>query len=290
MYSAIAANKRKTVVIMAVFLVIIGALGWLFSAIYNDLTVLYLVLVFGGIYMLIQYFAASSMALAVNGAHQIAKRDNPRLFRTVENLTITVGLPMPKIYVIDDPAINAFATGRDPEHAVVCATTGLLEIMNDSELECVMAHELGHVQNYDIRVMMIVFGLVSVISLLADMLIRMMWFGDRDREASPVVVVVGLLAAVLAPIAAMFVQLAVSRQREYLADGTSAMTTRYPQGLISALRKIEAHGSQLKRQNNSTAHFFFANPLKKGSMAKLMSTHPPIEDRIAKLQAMETKL
>lgn len=290
MYSAIAANKRKTVLIMAIFLVIIGALGWVFSAVYNSLTIFYLTLVFAGVYALIQYYAASSIALAVNGAHEISKRDNPRLYRIVENLAITTGLPMPRVYIIEDPAINAFATGRDPQHAVVCATTGLLDALTDSEVECVMAHELGHVQNYDIRVLMIVFGLVCAIGLIADLFLRLMWFGDRREEVSPWVVALGLLAAVLAPIVAMFVQLAVSRRREYLADATSAMTTRYPQGLISALRKIEAKGSRLKRQNSSTAHLFFANPLKKGNLAALFSTHPPIEDRIAKLETMSAKL
>lgn len=291
MYSAIAANKRKTVLIMAIFLVIIGCLGWAFSAIYKSPVILYLALVFSGVYALIQYFVADKLALAVNGAHEITKRGNPRLYRIVENLAITTGLPMPKVYVIDDPAINAFATGRDPQHAAVCVTTGLLAVMTDPELQGVMAHELGHVQNYDIRVLMLVFGLVSAIGLIADLLLRLMWFGgDRDRDVSPVVIIVGIVAAIVAPLVAMLVQLAVSRQREYLADGTSVMTTRYPEGLISALRKIQAHSSQLKRQNSSTAHLFFANPLKKRGLSGLMSTHPPIEDRIARLEKMGHKL
>lgn len=292
MYSAIAANKRKTILIMAIFLVIIGALGWVFSAIYGTYEFLYLALIVGGVYALIQYFAAAKLALAMNGAQEVTKQQAPRLYRTVENLSIATGMPMPKVYVIDDPAPNAFATGRDPNHAVVCATTGLLNMMNDTELESVMAHELGHVKNYDIRVMMIVFGLVSAIGLIADLLLRMMWWGgnDRDREANPIVIVLGIAAAILAPLIAMFVQLAVSRQREYLADGTSALTTRYPEGLISALQKIEASGSTMRRQNTSTAHLFFANPLRGKSLANLLSTHPPIEARIARLKAMENKL
>lgn len=289
MYSAIAANKRKTLLIMAIFIVIIGALGWIFSSLYKAPSFLYLALVIGGVYALIQYFAAAKIALAINGAREIQKQDNPRLYRVVENLAITTGMPMPKVYVIDDPGLNAFATGRDPKHAVVCATTGLLELMDDSELEAVMAHELGHVKNYDIRVMMIVFGLVSAIGFIADMLMHMMWWRDEE-DNNPLMIVLGLAAAILAPIIAMFVQLAISRQREYLADGTSAMTTRYPEGLIRALKKIEAHGSAVRRQNASTAHLFFANPLKGNVIAKLLSTHPPIEDRIARLESMGTKL
>src|SRR6478672_4575885 len=171
MYSQIAGNKRKTWLIMALFVVIIGALGWIVSNIYGSPMFMYLAFIVGGVYALIEYFAAAKIALAVNGAKQIEKRDDPRLYRTVENLAIANGMPMPKVYVMDDPAPNAFATGRDPQHAVVCATTGLLAIMTDSELEAVMAHEMGHVQNYDIRVMMIVFGLVSAIGLIADMIL-----------------------------------------------------------------------------------------------------------------------
>lgn len=293
MYSAIAANKRKTVLIMAIFLVIIGVLGWLFGYLYNSPDFIYIALIVATVYALIQYFAAAKLALAVNGAQEVTKKEQPRLYRTVENLSIATGMQMPKVYVIDDPAPNAFATGRDPKHAVVCATTGLLDMMNDSELEAVMAHELGHVQNYDIRVMMIVFGLVSAIAFIADMLLRMMWWGgDRDREEAPnpLIIVLSIVAALLAPVVATLVQLAVSRQREYLADGTSAMTTRYPQGLISALKKIEAHGSTMRRQSTATAHLFFANPLKGKSLANLLSTHPPVEARIARLESMSTKL
>lgn len=293
MYSAIAANKRKTVVIMALFVAIIGALGWIVSSLYGSPGYIYLAFVVGGGYALIQYFAAAKIALAVNGAREIQKRDNPRLWRTVENLAITTGMPMPKVYVIEDRGLNAFATGRDPQHAVVCATTGLLDVMDDSELEAVMAHELGHVKNYDIRVMMIVFGLVSAIGFIADMLMHMIWWGggrDEDESPNPLFIVLGIAAAILAPIIATFVQLAVSRQREFLADGTSAMTTRYPDALISALKKIEKYGSATRRQNGSTAHLFFANPLKGNVIGRLLSTHPPIEDRIARLQQMGHQL
>jgi heat shock protein HtpX len=291
MYSAIAANKRNTVLIMAIFVAIIGALGWIVSNLYGQPSYFYLAFIVAGVFALIQYFAAAKLALAMNGAKEIQKRDNPRLFRTVENLSIATGMPMPKIYLIDDPAPNAFATGRDPKHAYVAASTGLLEIMTDTELEAVMAHELGHVKNYDIRVMMIVFGLVSAIGFIADMLLHMMWWGGNDDDnPNPVFIVLGIVAALLAPLVALLVQMAISRQREYLADSTGAMTTRYPEGLATALEKIGQTGSTMRRQNTSTAHLFFANPLKGNALAKLFSTHPPIQDRIARLRAMGTKL
>ena len=194
---------------------------------------------------------------------------------------------MPKVYIVNDPAPNAFATGRDPKHAHVAATSGILELMDDRELEAVMAHEMGHVRNYDIRVMMIVFGLVSAIGLIADLFLRMMWFGgDDDNPPSPIFLVLGIVAAVLAPLVAILVQAAISRQREYLADATGAMTTRDPDGLASALEKLGMAGTALRRQNSSTAHLFFANPLKGASLAKLFSTHPPIADRVKRLRSM----
>lgn len=290
MYSQIAANKRKTWLIMACFAVIIGGLGWIVSNLYGQPYFFYLALIVGGVYALIQYFAASKIALAMNGAQEVTKKEQPRLYRTVENLAIATGMPMPKVYVIDDPAPNAFATGRDPNHAVVAATTGLLSIMKDDELEAVMAHELGHVKNYDIRVMMIVFGLVSAIGLIADIIFHMMWFRGDDESPNPLFVALAVVAAILAPIVATLVQLAVSRRREYLADSTGALTTRYPEGLARALEKIRDHGSVMRRQNTATAHLFFASPLKGKSFARLFSTHPPVEDRIARLRNMGSRL
>lgn len=290
MYSAIAANKRKTVFIMGLFLVIIGVLGWIFSYAYDDPYILFTAVIGGVIYTLIQYFVGSRLALAVTGAKQVTKREEPVLFRVVENLAITEGIPTPKVYVIDDPAPNAFATGRDPNNSSVAVTTGMLKLMSKHELEAVMAHELGHVKNYDIRVMMIVFALVAAIGLIADILIRLTWFSDRDRTAHPAILLIGLAAAIIAPFVAVLVQLAVSRRREYLADSTAALTTRYPEGLANALEKIKAHGSVMKHQNTATAHFFFANPLKSGGLSKLFSTHPPLEDRIARLRKMNDKL
>ncbi len=288
MYSAIAANKRKTVFIMLGFLVFAGALAWLLGAIYGQ-SAMYGVLVFALCYTAIMYFTGSRLSLAVNGAREIQKSDNPRLWRTVENLAITEGLPMPKVYIMDDPAPNAFATGRNPSNSAVCATQGLLDLMDDQELQGVMAHELGHIKNYDMRVSMIAFALSAVIAVLADFILRMTWFRDRDSENNnQALMLAGIAAAIIAPLVATMIQLAVSRKREFLADATGALTTRYPEGLESALAKIGQAGSATKKQNTSTAHFFFANPLKGKSISNLFSTHPPIAERIKRLQEMGT--
>ena len=285
MYSAIAANKRNTIVIIAIFIAIITGIGYLFSVIYGSTGIFWGTLIGAAIYSFIQYFAAAKLALSMNGAKEIKKSDNPRLYRIVENLSITNGLPMPKVYIVNDPAPNAFATGRDPNHAHVAATSGILELMDDRELEAVMAHEMGHVQNYDIRVMMIVFGLVSAIGLITDVFLRMMWFGNDDSP-NPLFMLLGIVAAILAPVVALLVQAAVSRQREYLADATGAMTTRDPEALASALEKLGSVSTATRRQNSSTAHLFFANPLKGNAVAKLFSTHPPIADRVSRLRSI----
>ncbi len=288
MYSNIAANKRKTVYIFLFFIVLIGALGWLVATYLGHPVITPYILIGALIYALITYYSGSRMALAVNGAKEIQKNENPRYFRIVENLAITNGMPMPKVYIMDDPAPNAFATGRDPKNAVVCATTGLLEIMDDNELEGVMAHELGHVKNYDIRVSMYAFALVAVVSVLADVILHMTFFSDNDNR-NPYILIMAIAAIVIAPLAASMIQLAISRRREYLADATGALTTRYPEGLASALEKIGQYGSTLKKPNTSTAHLFFANPLKSGSIAGLFSTHPPVAERVRILREMGTK-
>ncbi|USN96937.1 MAG: M48 family metalloprotease [Candidatus Nomurabacteria bacterium] len=291
MYGAIAANKRNTVIIMAAFVGLISALGYAVSLYYGQTSITYWVIAGAAVYALIQYFAASKLAIMSTGAREIEKRDNPRLYRIVENLAITIGIPTPKVYIIDDPAPNAFATGRDPKHSVVAATTGILDIMNDRELEAVMAHEMGHVQNYDIRVSMIAFGLVSAIGFLSDIALRMFFFGgnDRDRQVSPIVLAVGIVVIILAPIMAALIQMAVSRQREYLADATGALTTRDPEGLASALEKLEKNSRPMQRQSTATAHLFFNNPLKPGAIAGLFSTHPPLADRVARLRNTKGK-
>jgi heat shock protein HtpX len=286
MYRAIARNKRNTVFTILLFLAIVGGLGYLAAVIYGDLTIVVITLVIATAYALFQYFTADRQALSMSGAVEIhGVRDHPRLWRTVENLSITTGTPMPRVFVISDPAPNAFATGRDPEHAVVAATTGLLEIMDDSELEGVMAHELGHVRNYDIRLSMVVFGLVVAIGFISDLFVRMAFFG-RNNNGNPVVMIFGLVAMLIAPLVASLVQLAISRQREYLADATGAMTTRHPDALARALLKLEQYGRPMQRQNTSMAHLWIADPLKPGVIDRLFATHPPIADRVQRLHEM----
>jgi heat shock protein HtpX len=289
MYSAISSNKRKTFFILFGFVLFVAALAGLLGSIYGRASA-YLVLGIGVVYAIITYYTGSKLSLAVNGAQEIQKSDNPRLWRIVENLAITDGLPMPKVYIMGDPAPNAFATGRDPNHSAVCVTAGLLKIMDDTELEGVLAHEMGHVKNYDIRVSMVAFALSAVISLIADFILQMTWFRNRDDEENnnQIFMLLGIVAAIVAPLVATLIQLAISRKREYLADATGALTTRYPEGLASALRKIEETGSTLRKQNTATAHFFFANPLKGHGISNLFSTHPPIQERIARLEHMET--
>lgn len=288
MYNAIAANKRNTVLIMAVFVGLITGIGWVASYLLGaDTSLTWWILGGAMLYALIQYYAAGTLAIAATNAQEIERKDNPRLYRAVENLSITLGLPMPRVYIIDDPAPNAFATGRDPKHAIVAATTGLLDIMDDRELTAVMAHEMGHVQNYDIRVSMIAFGLVSAIGLLSDVAARMFIWGDNDRRdsnANPITLIIGLIILVLAPIIASIVQLAISRQREYLADATSAMTTRDSAGMVAALQKLLHYGKPMQKQSSATAQLFISNPLKPGLFSRLFSSHPPLEDRIKRLE------
>lgn len=287
MYNEIAANKRKTAFMMVLFVALVATLGWIFGQYTGNSAITPYVLIGAAVYAIFSYMTGSRMALAFSGAQEIEKKDDPRLWRIVENLAITNGMPMPRVFIIDDPAPNAMATGRDPKHASVAATTGILELLTDDELEGVMAHELGHIQNYDIRVSMIAFALVAVVSILADIMLRMVWFRDSDDDSSsPVAFALGIAAALLAPLVATFIQLSISRHREYLADATGVMTTRYPEALANALEKIGGKGSVLKRQNASTAHLFFANPLRSKGFMNLFSTHPPIEDRVAKLRNM----
>ena len=286
MYKQIAANKRNTIIIMVGFVVFIAAFGALFAYLFDDWWVGVWVLIIAIIYAVVQYFLSSSLAVAMTGAKEIQKKDNPRLYNIVENLTITAGLPMPKVYIINDPAPNAFATGRDPKHAVVAATTGLLDIMDNKELTAVMAHELSHVKNYDIRVSMITFGLVCVIGLIADLGTRMIFLTKaRDNDDnSPIGLIVIALVSLLAPLAASLAQMAVSREREYLADASAVQLTRYPEGMIAALKKLDTHARPMKRQNPATEALYINNPLKKGAINNLFSTHPPIEKRIERLE------
>lgn len=294
MYSAIAANKRNTVIIVGLFIALLSGISywWGYSTGNGSSAIMIIAFVFG--YAILQYFIAGSLAVAMSGAIQIQKSDNPRLWRIVENLAITEGMPMPKVYIIPDDAPNAFATGRDPKHAVVAATTGLLAIMDDKELEGVMAHELGHVKNYDIRVSTIVFGLVSAVGILADMAIRAAFFSgnrrdDNGNSLGAALILIGIVASIVAFFIGPLVSAAVSRQREYLADASGAHTTRYPEGLASALEKLGQYGKPMRRASSSMAHMYISDPIKPGLTERLFSTHPPIPKRVARLREIGTR-
>ena len=289
MYRAIRRNKVNSFFIILLFIAIVGGLGWLAAYIYRSPGIVIAVVLGSIAFAVFQYFMAGREAISMSGAQRITAADNPRLYRIVENLAITTGTPMPEVYIVNDPAPNAFATGRDPEHAMVAATTGLLDILTDPELEGVMAHEMGHVRNYDIRVSMIVYGLVVAVGMISDVLVRMAFFGRNNNNSNPIVLVFGLVAMLVAPLVATLVQLAVSRQREYLADATGAMTTRHPEALASALHKLSEYGRPLQRQQSSMAHLWIADPLKPGMVARLFATHPPIPDRIRRLLDMGGK-
>ncbi|MDZ8172074.1 M48 family metalloprotease [Microbacterium xanthum] len=290
MYSAVARNKRNTWFILIGFVLVLGAIGWLAGWLMGqNWFVTGFILIFAAGYATLQYFFADREALAMAGAVQVSAHDAPRYHRLVENLCITTGTPMPKLYVVDDPAPNAFATGRKPEEAAITVTTGLFEIMTDRELEGVLGHELAHIRNYDIRVSLIVFGLVVAVGILADIMLRAAFFGGLRRgggnngQAQLLFLLFGIVAAIVAPLLAGVVQAAISRQREYLADATGALTTRDPDGLASALAKLDEHSRPLRKENTSMAHLWFANPLAPKAFAKLFATHPPIPDRIERL-------
>jgi heat shock protein HtpX len=288
-YSAIARNKRNTWFILGAFILLLGAIGllagWLAG---NNWWITAFILVFAAGYATFQYFFADREALAMSGATQVTQADAPRFHRLVENLCIATGTPMPKLYVVEDAAPNAFATGRKPEEASITVTTGLFEIMTDRELEGVLGHELGHIRNYDIRVSLLVFGLVVAVGILADIFMRFAFFGGRrgSGQAQLLFLLFGLVAALVAPLLAGAVQAAISRQREYLADATSAMTTRDPDGLASALGKLGEFGRPLKRANTSMAHLWIADPLQPNALARMFATHPPIAERIERLRTM----
>jgi heat shock protein HtpX len=289
MYDQIDSNKRRTVLLISLFLIFIIGVGWIFSRIYNNPAILVIAVVFSTVQVLISYYYSDKITLFASGAIEAPRREPfLELHRLVENLAITAGLPKPKIYVVTDSAPNAFATGRDPNHAVIAVTTGLLDKLNKKELEGVIAHELSHVGNYDIRLMTVVVVLVGAITLVSDWFMRSLWFrGRNDREGGNVFMIVGIVLAILTPIAASLVQLAISRRREYLADASGALLTRYPEGLADALEVISKDKQPLRAANRATAHLYIANPFKGKNVSNLFSTHPPIEDRIKKLQAMD---
>ena len=292
LYSAISSNKWKTWIIMTLFVVFITTLVYVMSkALGFGLSLVGISLIMAGIMSIGSYYYSDKLVLATTGARQIKKEDFPNFFRAVENLTIASGLPMPKVYIINDPSPNAFATGRDPKHAVVAATTGLLSMMNEAELEGIIAHELSHIKNYDIRLAGVVAILVGFVAILSDLFIRATFFSDSDdNKGSAIFMIVALVLAILSPIAATLIQLAVSRKREFLADASGALLTRYPEGLASALEKLKNDHTPPKTASNATAHLFIENPFDnkkvKNLFTGIFNTHPPLEERIKILRAM----
>lgn len=291
-YNQIQRNKLKSALLIVGFVLFIVALGIVLSYAYEGgiISMVFAVMI-SAVMALVSYYAGDKIALLTNGAHgPIKLEDNPYLYRMVENLAITAGLPMPKVYLIADSSPNAFATGRDPEHASVAVTTGILELLKNEELEGVLAHELSHVKNYDIRLMTVVIICVGIVNLLAQIFLRVGGFSGRGRsrnQAGLAFAVVGLILLIFSPIIAKLIQLAVSRKREFLADASGALLTRYPEGLARALEKIETAGQPLLRANSATAHLFFANPF--GGHRRwlnMFSTHPPVADRVAALRSI----
>jgi heat shock protein HtpX len=300
-YSAVSSNKWKTWLIMAFFILFFLLVSFFLGrALGYGLPFVGIILIISGVMTFSSYFFSDKIVLSMSGAKQVQKKDNPELFDIVENLCIGAGVPMPKVYILDDPAPNAFATGRDPKHAAVCATSGILAKLSRAELEGVMAHELSHVRNYDTRLMGVVAILAGSIVILTDFFMRSMWFGgfgnrdDRENGGNNALfLIIGIVAAILSPIIATLIQLAISRRREYLADASGALLTRYPEGLALALEKIAGDKNILKTASNATAHLYIENPFKADSgkkgrsyIANLFSTHPPIEDRIKILREM----
>lgn len=276
---------------MTVFILFVVAAGYLIGyATDTGLSAVFFAVFFAGFSGMFSYFAGDKVALMSSGAIAIEKKDNPYVYRMVENLSITAGIPMPKVYIIQDAAMNAFATGRDPQHASIALTTGIIGRLENEELEGVIAHELSHIKNYDIRLMMIVVVLIGTVGILSDWLLRSFFWGrsnnDNRSGGNAIFLVVGLVFAILSPLIAQLIKFAISRKREFLADASGVLLTRYPEGLASALEKI-SQGPNLKRASSATAHLYISNPFKKGSFSRLFSTHPPIEERIAALRGQK---
>jgi len=291
-YTFASANIRKTWFLLGIFLILIIALGWFFSYYYDNYTILYLAVGLSVMQSVVSYWYSDKIVLAITRAKEISHSENTELYHLLENLTIASGLPLPKFYLLEESQPNAFATGRDPKHAAVVVTRGLLEKLDKQELEAVLAHELSHVGNRDSLVMTVTVVLVGIISIMANVFLRMSHFGgrsrDNDSKAGGVLALIGLIAVILSPIAATLIQLSISRKREFLADASSALLTRYPEGLISALEKISRDQSPLRVAGNSTAHLYIANPFRGKQttnwLVKLFSTHPPVEERVKALR------
>lgn len=287
-------NIRKTWFLMTTFFLVVVGVAWSFSYLLNSPVILWVAVIFSVLMNIGAYWFSDKIVLKMSGAHPVSQDSHKELWNILENLSITAGLPMPKLYIINDEAPNAFATGRDPEHAVVAVTTGLLSILDKNELEGVVAHELAHIGNRDMLVMTVVVVLLGFITLLSDFFLRMTMFGgnnnsrEGDGRMQIILIVAGLVLAILSPIIAKLIQLAISRKREFLADASGALLTRYPEGLASALEKISQTPRPMKRANHATAHLFISNPFagekKKKFLNKLFMTHPPTEERVSALR------
>jgi len=297
LYTHQGANIRKTWFLMTVFLLVVIGFGYVAAYLLGDPSILYIAVIFALIMNVGSYWFSDKLVIKMTGAQPVTKATHPVLWNTVENLAITAGLPMPKVYVVNDDAPNAFATGRDPQHAAVAATSGLLAILSQTELEGVMAHELSHIGNRDMLVSTVAVVLAGFVAILADFFMRAMMFGGGNREdnkAGIIFLVLGIVGIILAPIAAQMIQMAISRKREYLADASGALLTRYPEGLASALEKINMYSQPMRRANNATAHLFIADPFGsehrsfKQKISGLFQTHPPAADRIRILRGMDT--
>ena len=291
LYTEQGKNIRKTWFLMTGFLVIVIALGWIVSQVYDNAGILYIAVAFSLFMNVTAYWFSDKIALAATGAKEADEREYRELHRLLENLAITAGLPKPRLYVINDPQPNAFAAGRNPKHAVVTVTTGLLSRLERSELEGVIAHELSHIGNRDILVMTVAVVLAGFIAIISDIFLRMSFYGGGNRDnKNPILLIAGVAAIIIAPIAAQLIKLAVSRRREFLADASGALLTRYPDGLASALQKISSYQAPMRRANHATAHLFISNPFGAHDagrfIAKIFSTHPPVEERVKALVGM----
>ena len=288
LYTYAESNIRKTLILITLFLIFIIGLGWVFSYYFQNPGILVFAVIFSILMSFSSYWYSDKIVLALTRANPIEKEDKPELYRAVENLCITAGLPLPKIYILPEDQPNAFATGRDKNHAVIAVTQGLLEKLDRTELEGVISHELSHIGNKDMLLMTVVVVLVGFISIITDWFLRSMWFGGfrkRDnRGGGSILVLVGLILAILSPIVAKLIQLAISRKREFLADASGALLTRYPEGLARALEKIAVDKSPLKVASTATAHLYISNPFKEKKFSSLFMTHPPIEERIKALR------
>ncbi len=294
MFDQIASNRRRSYFLILVFVALIAAIGYVFG-LYFELGHYFLIpaVVFALLMSWGGYYYSDKIVLSMSGAKAVTNATEPYLWNTVEGLSIAAGLPMPRPYIIEDSAPNAFATGRDPQHAAIAVTRGLLDKLNRLELEGVVAHEMAHVQNYDIRLMTLVTVLVGTVVLLSDWMMRSLWYGSRRRRSSGrgggnPLVLIGVIFVILSPIIARLMKSAMSRQREFLADASGALLTRYPEGLASALEKLTADKEPLEVANKATAHLYIINPLTehRGRLNSLFSTHPPLDERVKRLRGM----